>query len=335
MPLTPLQVLNTVVDNRVATAKLTGFRTLANLAAKGRVKSYRKTQINWDVDTGGEAAAWEAMTADGADTTGGNTVPALLTIGAYRLKHQFSISKVAIQEAAQVAPEDLADLFGAHTDRAVNSIFRKLNAALFLGDGTATHGGLVGLSKILDNTYAYAGIDPATYTSWVTLLNTNATDRAFTRALMLDVDQAVSENETAYDMVVTTPSLGTAYTKVFDTIAGVQSTVTTADSKLPMVDLGHSGRMYNGYPIIEDPVATAKRIHLINSNDLELKLFELANSPDNPDKGQHIVNRGYDLPIHIAELPSQNSAVRRFEFFVIPQLKLHNRKSLICIDKIT
>lgn len=336
MPLTPIEALNKVVEDRLAVAKLMGFRTLANLANKGRVKRATATQINWDVDMGGEAAAWEAVTADGSNTNTGDTVPATLSIGSHRLKHQFSISKVTIQEAANRAPEDLADLFGAYTDRAVNALFRKLNQAIWLGDGTGTYGNFVGINKVADNAAVYAGIDPATWTSWTTLKLTNASNRAFTRDLMLDMDQLVSEQESLYDLVTCTPAIAKAYTKVWDTVAANYSVpVSESSSALKSVDLGHGGRFYNGIPIAEDPQATNNAIWLMNSSDVDLYLFELSNDPASPGMGRHVVNNSYELPIHIAELPSNNSAVRRFEFFVLPQMRVRNRKSLMVIEKLT
>lgn len=336
MPLTPIEALNRVVEDRLAKAKLTGFRTLANLADKGRVKTYKKTQINWDVDMGGESAAWEAVTADGANTNTGDTVPALLSIGSHRLKHQFSISKVAIQEAATIAPEDLADLFGAYTDRAVNALFRKLNTAIWLGDATGTYGNFTGIAKVADNTAAYAGIDPVTWTSWQALKLTNATNRAFTRDLMLDMDQLVAEQESMYDMVLATPAIAKQYTKVWDTVAGSYSVpIAESSAALKSVDLGHGGRFYNTMPIVEDPQATNNQITLLNSSDVDLFLFELSNDPASPGMGRHVVNNSYEIPIHIAELPSNNSAVRRFEFFILPQMRIRNRKSLMIIEKLT
>lgn len=335
MPLTPIEALNKVVEDRVAKAKLTGFRTLANLAEKGRINTVRKTNLDWDVEVGGAAATWEAVTVNGSATATDDVVPANLRVGTHRVKHQFNISKIAMQEAATLAPEELANLLGAHTDRAVNAIMRKLNTALYAGDGTATFGNVIGLEAIADNTLSYAGINPVTYPSWSALRNTNATPRAFTRDIMLDVDQLVAEQESMYDFVATTPALSKSYVKVFDTLAGDQAVMQSPDDgrTLPSVDLGHSGRYYNGYPIVEDPQATAGSIWLLNMMDITVHCFELGVNPDG--MGQHAINTNYGLPIHIAELPSSNSAVRTFEFFVLPQLQCYNRKSVIRIDQLT
>lgn len=335
MPLTPIEALNKVVEDRVAKAKLTGFRTLANLAEKGRISTVRKTNLDWDVEVGGAAAAWEAVTANGSATATDDVVPANLRVGTHRVKHQFNISKIAMQEAAVLAPEELANLLGAHTDRAVNAIMRKINIALYQGDGTAAFGNVIGLETVANNTLVYAGISPVTYPSWSALRNTNATPRAFTRDIMLDVDQLVAEQESMYDFVATTPALSKSYVKVFDTLAGNQSVMQSPEDgkTLPSVDLGHSGRYYNGYPIVEDPQATAGSIWLLNMMDVTLHCFELGINPEG--LGQHSINSSYGLPIHIAELPSSNSAVRTFEFFVLPQLQVYNRKSVIRIDQLT
>lgn len=334
MAYTPLEALNKVVEDRVAKVRLTGFRTLANLADMGRVRTWRRTNFDWDADIGPASTAWESMLNNGASTAIGTTVPANLKIGQYRLKHQFDISRVAITEAANIAPADLADLFGTYTDRALNAIFRQLNIAIWQGDGTSTWGGMIGLTKVLDPTYAYAGIDPSIYPLWKSItLSNGGTGRAFSRQLMLNLDQAVQENEAMYNMVITTPSVATTYVTAFDTIAGSYSTVnpTQDNTGKISVDLGHGGRYYNGYPLVEDYLATLGgsngHITMMDANSVWVNLFDLSKGPDSPNMGDRlIVNESYGIPVHIAELPSSNSAVRTFEFFVLPQLQVINRK---------
>ena len=337
MALTPIEALNKVVENRVAIARLTGFRFLANLAEAGRIFPYYKTNIDWDVEVGGSTAAWEAVTANSAGTGTADVVPANLRIGQYRLKHQFNISKISIQEAASVAPSDLTDLFGAHTDRALNILMRTLNTAIYLGDGTATYGQMIGLAKLADPTYAYAGVNPTTYPAWVPNALTNAgVGRALTRNLMLDLDEQMALKETMYDFVLTHPTTAKKYVQLFDTIAGESSVpIREGEAGLKSVDLGHGGRYWNGYPLIEDNMAPVGTIHTFNLADLELKCFELSNSPGANGVGGHKVNRSYGIPIHITELASANSAVRTFEFAIYPQLRLFNRKSYSLIGDLS
>ena len=66
----------------------------------------------------------------------------------------------------------------------------------------------------------------------------------------------------------------------------------------------------------------------LDSSKVNVLFFELSNNPSAVGFQQHVVNRSYGMPIHITEIPSQNSAVRVFEFSIYPQLWVKNRKAL-------
>lgn len=92
MALTPLEVLNKVVENTVVDLRLTSARTLANLSAAGRVKSYDATTINWDVIVGGAGVSIEPVTSDGADTS----TDVLITQLCYALSYSFYLSCASV-----------------------------------------------------------------------------------------------------------------------------------------------------------------------------------------------------------------------------------------------
>lgn len=300
-----------------------------NLSQMNRLNTKKNTTIDWDVDVAGGAAAIEAVTVDGADTNTDNVVPAQLRIGNYRLKHQFKISRVAIAEAASRAPEELQNLFNAHVDRGITHICRQMNGLLYTGNALAASGEVVGLTKVAEDAYAYAGVNPATYPAWrVVGLGNAGVARALTKDLFYDLEEQVTISETMYDMIVCSPSVAKTYNKLFDTLnAGVAQSMAN-DGQFRNVDLGHGGRYYNGRPLIEDPQCPTGMIYFINSADVTLHTFRFDQTPELSQQEKVVVNRAYGLNLHISELPSNNSAVRKFEMYILPQLQVFNRKSV-------
>lgn len=301
---------------------------------KNRTSTRENTSIDWDIDVGGGGVAWESVTQDGQDTDTDNVVPAQLRIGSYRVKHQFKISKVAITEAASRAPEELKDLFGAHVTRGLTHITREVNRALYLADGTAAFGQMIGLNSVIDNTSSYAGISPVAFPSWKSIVLGNGTNRNLSKDLLLDLDEAVANNETMYDSIVMSPTTAKAYNKLFD-IQGATNTpiiLKSSDGRFPEVDLGHGARYYNGYPIVEDPLCPTGIIYFMNSADITLYTFKMRSGSAQSSQYEEVVtNNVYGLNLHISELPSNNSAVRKFELFVLPQLRVFSRKSVMVI----
>jgi hypothetical protein len=335
--LTALEALNRVVEDTVVNLRLVGARTLANLYENGSIKTATKTTLDWDALAGGGGVAWESTDQDGANTATDVTVPAKLFIGSHRIKDQFSVSRVALREAATLAPDDLKDLFGAHIRSGLTHILREINRVIWVGDGTPATGNVVGLNRVMDATFAYAGVDPAAYPEWQAVALTNATPRALTRDLLLDYEEAIINRETYYNSVVTSPSAAKNYTKLFDTIAGGSSvTKMVDDKKQPAVDLGHGARYYNGLPIVEDPMCPAGQFTTLNLDEIFLYSFDVSTKVDDPDDDSRIISsKTMGLNVHLSKLPSNNSAVHRFELFVIPQLQVKNRKAVQAIRNLS
>lgn len=313
---------------------------LQQLYSASRMSSKTNTTIDWDVSVDGGNAAIEPVTADGANTATDNTVPANLRIGRYRIKHQFSLSRVDLSEAASRAPQELQNLFNAHVDRGLNHLLRSLNQLLFTGDGTAASGEVVGLSKILDNSYAYANISPVAYPAWQTIKSTGTpagTNRALTKNILLKHDELTKIQETSWDMIICNPAMGTTYNQLFDGIGGGMVVVKGDQGALQGVELGHGVRTYMGRPIIEDPMCPGNQLIFMQSSDLELFTFDLSTNPSPMSQVERSVasTKAWGLIINVAELPSNNSAKRTFELYVLPQFRVYNRKSIQVIADLT
>lgn len=336
MALHDLTLLSKVVEDRVAKTTLQSAILLQQLYLAGRMKTKSNTSIDWDVLVDDGGVAIEPVTQDGANTAIGNVVPANLRIGRYRVKHQFMVNRVDIKEAAARSPQDIADLFTNHVDRGITKITRETNRLLYEGTGNAASGEVVGLNYIVDNANAYAGIASAANPTWSSINLTNGTVRALTKQLLLKLDETVSINETSYNMIVMHPTVATRYNVLFDQLGG-GFVMVTADATAPKkVELGHGQRVFNGTPIFEDPMCPADRIYFLNANDIDLFSFLLSDNPSPASQVEQKISNAsvFGLNLHVAELPSNNSAVRKFELYVLPQLRLYNRKSLQCLNNI-
>jgi hypothetical protein len=335
--LTPAGALNKVIEARQGIARLKGFPLLATLAAKGRVSVRNAGECNWNVDRGGGSAAYEATTSNSANTNTDIVDPASLTWGNFRLKHQFSINKVAVAKAQVLGPGELAALFAEFTDRGLENLFRELNNAIYLGDGSATYGGIQGLATINNPTATYAGIAPATSALWVPHIKANGgTLRALTADILRDTRRTMALNQTGYDTVVCHPNMGHEYQKLWEAIASGNAAYSgqTNQPLIRDVDMGLGMRYYEGRPIIEDMQAPTRRLFMLDSSEIDLFTLALPNSP-NQGVGAHVVNMSYGIPVHITELSTQNSSVRTFELSVYPQLRMRTRKASTLISDLT
>lgn len=341
MPYSKEQVLNKIFESGLVDLRVTGATLLANLAARGRTKTTLTTNINWLVNTGGTATHWESVTSDGTQDASGNVEPANIFIGDYRIKHQFPVSRVAIQDAKIRGVGGLADLFSVHVQDGVQTILEQLNVTLYNGTGLPATGNVVGLMKQLDPTYAYAGINPATFPAWKALQLRGAeapvgtfANRAITKPLLMRVDRDVALNGTRYDFIVCSPTTALDYNIAFDAAAGggAIGTLSNPDA-FKNVDLGHNGRYYNTIPIVEDRHCPDGVMFFMNLSDFDVYTFRLA---DNPSPAPDLSNPQYlGLNFHLHEFQTKNSAAREFELSVYPQFRLRQRKSLTALRDLT
>lgn len=330
MALTPSEALNLIFDARVTDARVRYARTLSNLINMGKIRSISKTTIDWDVRFSGTTSKREAVTADVTPDTGSNTAPANLRIGRYRHSHTFDISTVAIAEAAVRAPGELKNLFAETIDDALSVLFRDINDAIWLGDGTAASNEVVGMMRILDNTLPYANINPATWDEWKAIINTNGTPRPFSRSIMLSMDEQMDRLEEDYDVVFMNPSMITSYKALFDTLGGAAALPNSrAEMTLPNADLGHGNAYYNGRTIVSEPKCPVGTIVLLDSSELDLFIFDTPTENDvNPSKGGEVINTAYGLPFRIKQMNSNNPDSMRFNIRAMAQLRLRNRKAI-------
>lgn len=348
MALTPLEAMNKVVENSVVDLRSNRVTTLANMQAANRFRTIKKTNIDWDVVVEGGGTAWVGIEAEDLTNNGeDNTVPANLRIGQYRLKHTFTISRTAIQEALTLAPTDLKNLFQEKLDTGILQLAKQMNDVIWNGDGTAAKGGVIGLNKVMDNTASYAGISTATMPKWVCPTLTNATPRALTRDLLLDFDYMEDLEEVNYNYISVNPSVAKTYTKVFDQLAGAGAIAytpkSTGSTSVQNVELGHGDIYYKGSPIVKENKQQPGQMVFMDMSQIWLYTFDMATDPDvtsgisktgDAEFGRIVSSMVNGMQVNMSELPSNVPTVKKFELFVVPQLRVRNRRAIQVIDKL-
>ena len=332
--LTPQSILLRVYED-IANTRLLTARLLMSLSQEA--KSIGVKNIDWTVDKGGAEATVEAINSNGQNTATDAVLPASLPIASYRVKHQFTLSKVDVVQAMNAAPSALSDLFGAHVRRGVTQILRRTNQLFYSGTGVANDAQIFGLEYAADNTLNYAGISPVDEPSWTALKNTNGSNRALTKNLLMNIDKLVNENESYYDLIVVNPAVGLKYNEVFDlyTAGGVLTLPDENKQGLTRVDLGYSSRTYQGVPIVEDPMCPNNKMYFLNTMDVNPFSFNLDTDATLAGAEGEMPLSIFGLNIYMGELPSMNTAARTFEIFTLPQLRVFNRKSICVLDNLT
>jgi hypothetical protein len=323
-------VITRAIEPALAIARQTACPTLMNLAARDRMFTKRNRNIEWIVDVGGAQATVEDIIANGAITAQDTTVPASLPIASQRIKHQFSLSRILAAEAALLAPEELADLFQASVIRGVTAICRQLNTLIHSGAGTTATASITGLTNLTTTANVaagtYAGIGRDTQTNWrVVQLNGATVLRPLTIDLLLALNEALQIRESYFDMIVMHPSMATRYARLFIATAGAFGLTPDEEANgLSKVELGLGGRYWNGIPIIEDPQCAIDRVYTLNSSELGLWSFAVDTGDDMANTALIDPSVTYGINIHLAELPSLNSANRVFELYTLPQFQVRN-----------
>lgn len=334
MGYSPAAVLAKVIDDMTPDLRLKNAVMLDALSRAGRIKKdAAATALYWNAIATGSTAATAAMSTAGTSQATGDAVQASLSIGGFKLYHQFDVGLVELTQARKEGVGALKELFGQNVSGGLLSIRRQLNTLLWTGTGNLASAGVVGMSTVLNATAAYAGIDPATYTQWVPITLTNGTSRPLTRDLLYDWSTAIEVAETYNDVIFCAPTLSQNYNKLWDTVAGTDS-ITRGQ-----VDLGYSTRSYNGTPIISDPQCPTGQFVGVRVSDIELISLDLGNADNGALAGLGLKSNVSSvesadvggLAVNVALLPQTNPGVLTFQMFVCPQLKVINRRGVQAI----
>lgn len=340
---TPSTVLATIIQDMEADLRLRNARTLDALSAKGSVVSTEMIEMNWNVIASNSSTAGVPMTTAGAasSTPAGTTVKATLPIGASKIYHQFDIYRTDLKDASRRGSQALRQLFRFHINAGVLALRKAVNNAIWLGDGTDAYGGVVGMGTVIGTgtNSSYAGLTAA---NWISIVDYNATARPLTRTLLNNLDTQRDINESYYDTVVAHPVTLQKYAELFDVLSTTGNITYMQDINGPR-DVAPGAKLYNGVPIISDTDCPAGRIVFFDSNSVKMVSMNLA------DADQGVVS-GYGqqdnfssiavadiggLKINVALLPQSNPGVMTFQLFVVPQLKVENRRQVSAVLNLT
>ncbi|MBD2168055.1 phage major capsid protein [Calothrix membranacea FACHB-236] len=308
--------LQLLVEEEVAALQFNQYPVLNRL--QKRVTS-QKT-IKWNANVGGATVVGEATTASVSTYSEDVVKGASLAIGSNRFRSSFQVQKEDLAEAASAGKGALRDLFGYEIQSGMRAILETLSGRIYTGTGLATHGGVIGLGSIVANA-AYAGIDPATDTAWSCYVNTNASNRALTSALLSAMEVNVKTVKFGnYTAIYTTPSIVERYKDLF---AANNSII----NQLPagVADLGYTGVTYLGRPLIGDPYCPANTMYFVNEPELALYTFRQNNTSS--DMGMQFA---------ITKIENTNPDAENYAITLKAQLKAHNRpKAVAMLEKIT
>lgn len=328
-------VLAKIIEENVPDLRLKNAVYLDYLSKQGQVRKGDHTDLYWNAIATGSVAQGVPITTAGTSQATGDATQASLSIGYNKIYHQFDVSLVDLQNAKTAGVGKLKNLFMQNMKGGMIAIRRQLNTALWIGDGTAAYGGIVGMATVTNPLVTYANIAPATYSQWVPIVSTSGTPRALTRNLLYDYSRMLEEQEVYADALFCTPILAQTYTTLFDTVAGINS-VPSEVSNSQLTDLGYAKRAYNGSPIITDPQMPNGQLISINPGDIELLSMDLANADSGQIAALGLKNNLSSissadvggLTINVALLPQANPAIVTLQMFVLPQLKVCNRRSV-------
>lgn len=323
---TPLSALRLAIQEQIALVPMRDYVTL-NLLSK---ESDFQSQVKWNVNVGGGTATGRATNANAVAATTDATVNASLPIGDAVIGHRFDIIVNDLVQAQQAGVGALKQLFKYQAKNGLEVVLKKLNQALYTGAGTNADGGVYGMEYIKTQANDYANISVTSYPTWVPYLNTNASNRALTEALLYTTTTEMRKKGGSPDVII-------GSLEMIDTFSKLTSSVRTFNIAAPtrLAELGFSMASWQGIPLVGDVDCTANTLYFVRSSGVSLHTFSLASG--SPLIGGAIqADQANGINLLIAQIPSQAPHVFSYELSVQPQLQVFNRaKDLAVLEKIS
>lgn len=337
------QIISQIVDNVIVDLRPRMPRTLMALADRGRIQTSAIID-DWDVmfpTTNGSLIT--TINTVATNTTGSEVIKATQSgLGEYKVAERFSIQRSHIVQARERAPGFLQNLYQSVLQDRILKLATSVNRLLWTGQGDVASGMMVGIPRLLDNTFNYAGINRTTYTRWRCPQLTNGTARALTRALVLNYQTLLLTEMVGFNYVTAHPLILERYSSVFDTIAGnMQLTASpNGNNAYSAIDLGYGDRFFMGYPMVGEPEAPSDAIFTMDTSNITLHCMDLAVNPtatgslnrsDSEEYNYISSANAFGMPINIARLPSQVPNVVEFELSVHPIIQYRNPREVQAI----
>lgn len=332
MPFSPVNVLARLIEDRETDIRLRRARTLDLLASRGRCKSTTNSDLRWNIILRDSNTSTTSMSTPGGAQTVGQTVQANLSFGQYKIYHHFAINRVDMVEAAARGTESIRELFRTHVDAGILAIRKKINEYIWTASAAdaTTYGGFIGMVDILDSSKSYAGLDPDDWPEWVAIVDTDTSPRNLTKTLLNRMETKMELEEVGYDTIVMHPNTALKYRELFESLAGVNQVVVDGSR----ADFYGGTLSWMGTPILIDRFCPAGQIVFFDSQYVELLSFDLANSDRNQLSNMGLKDNFSTidsalvggLRVNVALIPQTNPGTIEFQIFVIPQMRVSNRR---------
>lgn len=345
----PVQAMASLVEEGVVDLRgIKNNTTLDAMNSAGRVKVTDDRQLKWDIVRENQGVQWLDIHTARSTTDAQDTVKwAELAFGDYRLSYRFPIRRRDIQDARKKSPRALADIFSDALSTGFRRITREMNRVIWNGTGVAADGGVIGILRAANNAQPYAGISSTDEPLWVAPTLTNTPAAALNRSILRRMDLKQKNEKLNYDSIWTSPTTAYTYVSVFEALATPAATVVKsnkADGSMN-ADLSLGDAYYKGRPLIEDSDIPDGAIYFLDWADITLFSFDMATDPtvtrgiansSSEDYTQITASAKVNgLQVNFAQLPSMVPTILEFEMFVVPQLRVKNRRAIQAITGLT
>lgn len=175
--------------------------------------------------------------------------------------------------AANSAYNGMPNLIDEEVSDAAKELAVKISADCYAGDVTATPVQVAGVAAAIDSTGTYAGIDPSTYTTWVSgedtsLTTTTVTLDAIRRLLFRPVKNATGRRP---DMVTLPGNLHDIVAGLVDPSARLLKQINSPLGQVDLASMGFTGFMLDGVPFVEDRHATSNSMYAWTLDECEFQ----------------------------------------------------------------
>lgn len=338
-----LSILNHEFQNYLS-EEINREATLLNLLSK---RGERKTSIEWTLNMGGVAVDGVSITAAAPDASSDKIVPAMLPMNVGSFQSRFTLnSKELLEASTQISQDELRQLLRSHMSLAVDEIMHTLNTNLYTGAGKTVNGGIYGLNLAIDDVYEYAGVDPAQYPLWQSVVidkwDAGAAGADKRTALTTDdfhaLERQMRYRRGRYNAIITTPKVIEVYKKIFEANRSYNVYVTERGF-VPTVDLGFTSLSYAGKPMIDDAFCQRVRpasdpaigLGAIDEGVMYFVRLEDIEFLSAPTDGSVAKSGVYT---QMEELAKNALYVDNYVVGCIPQMCLKTRKNTGCIRNI-
>lgn len=298
-------------------------------------------QVGWDVQVGAATADTFAEGADIVSFTNDTELPATLAWGQYQSSFKLTNKEMNAAFSSMGNAAELEKILEERMFGAIATIASKINQDCISGTGTS--GGnptIYGLLTALLDSGTYAGLDPATYTTWVGNVQANGgIARPLTLDLLATAEQAqfIASGKTP-DALVTTPGVKKKYEGLFNAIQRVNA---GAGGPITRLDASSEDLFWRGRPVIRDKDMTAGYLLGVDFDGIELAVMPWAPVPDGvPQTMRQLVSsNGEDSKllsamVNIYPLGRTGSAVK-FAAEIYCQLRVKRRNGHFLVKDIS